>query len=60
MNSKIGVQCVMLVGINETITMRRLRVTPTKRAKKCKGKRGRMSLMITTVKALNREKFPLL
>jgi hypothetical protein len=60
MNSKIGVQGVMLVGINETITMRRLRVTPTKRAKKCEGKRGRMSLVITTVKALNREKFPLL
>jgi hypothetical protein len=36
MNSKIGVQGVMLVGTNETITVRRLRMTPTKRAKKAR------------------------
>jgi hypothetical protein len=30
MNSKIGVPHAMLVDTNETITMRRLRMTPTK------------------------------
>jgi hypothetical protein len=35
-NSKIGVQGAILVGTNETITTRRLRMTPTKR-KKCEG-----------------------
>jgi hypothetical protein len=50
----------MPIGRNETITVRRLRMTPTKRAKKGEGKRGRMSLLITTLKALKREKFPLL
>jgi hypothetical protein len=60
MNSKIGVQGVMLVGTNEMITMRRLRITPTKRAKKGEGERGRMSLLIMTLKALKREKIPLL
>jgi hypothetical protein len=50
----------MLVGTNETVTMRRLRMTPTKRAKKGEGKRGRMLLLIRTLKALKREKFPLL
>jgi hypothetical protein len=59
-NSKIGVQDAMPIGRNETITVRRLRMTPTKRAKKGEGKRGRMSLLITTLKALKREKFPLL
>jgi hypothetical protein len=42
------------------ITVRRLRITPTKRAKKGEGERGRMSLPIRTLKALKREKFPLL
>jgi hypothetical protein len=28
----------MLVGTNETVTMRRLRMTPTKRAKKARAK----------------------
>jgi hypothetical protein len=41
-NSKIGVQGSMLVGTNETITVRRLRMTPTKRAKQGEGERGRM------------------
>jgi hypothetical protein len=50
----------MLVGTNEMITVRRLRMTPTKRAKKGKDKRGRMPLPIRTLKALKREKFPLL
>jgi hypothetical protein len=36
MNSKIGVQGAMLVGTNEMITVRRLMMTPTKRAKKGK------------------------
>jgi hypothetical protein len=45
----------MLVNTDETITMRRLRMTPTKRAKKGEGERGRMSLLITTLKALKRE-----
>jgi hypothetical protein len=53
MNSKIGVQGAMLVGTNEMITVRRLMMTPTKRAKK----KARMSLLITTLKALKREKF---
>jgi hypothetical protein len=49
----------MLVGTNKTITVRRLRMTPTKRANKDEGERGRMSLWIRTLKALKREKFPL-
>jgi hypothetical protein len=59
-NSKIGVQGAMLVGTNEKITVRRLRMCPTKRAKKGKDERGRMPLLIKTLKALKREKFPLL
>jgi hypothetical protein len=59
-DSKIGVQGAMLVGTNEMITMRRLRMTLTKRAKKGEGERGRMSLSIRTLKALKREKFLLL
>jgi hypothetical protein len=58
-NSKIGVQGAMLVGTNETITTMRLRMTTTKR-KKGEGERGRMSLLITTLKDLKREKFSLL
>jgi hypothetical protein len=50
----------MLVGTNETIIVRRFRMTPTKRARKGKGNRGRMSLLIRTLKALKREKFLLL
>jgi hypothetical protein len=34
MNLKIGVQGAMLVGINEMITVRRLRITPTKSGKR--------------------------
>jgi hypothetical protein len=34
MNSKIGVQGAMLVNTNEMVIVRRLRMTPTKRAKK--------------------------
>jgi hypothetical protein len=60
MNSKICLQGAMLVGTNEMIIVRRLRMTPTKRAKKVEGERGRMSLLIRTLKALKREKFPLL
>jgi hypothetical protein len=60
MNLKIGVQGAMLVGTNETVILRRLRMTPTKRAKKGKGERGRISLLIRTLKALKREKFLLL
>jgi hypothetical protein len=59
-NSKIGVQSAMLVGTNEMIIVRRLRMTPTKRAEKGEGERGRMSLLIMTLKALKREKLPLL
>jgi hypothetical protein len=60
MNLKIGVQGAMLVSTNETIIAGRLGMTPTKRAKKGEGKRGRISLLIRTLKALMREKFPLL
>jgi hypothetical protein len=59
-NSKIGVQGAMLVGTNKMITMRRLRMTLIKRPKKGKDERGRMSLLIRTLKDLKREKFPLL
>jgi hypothetical protein len=38
MNLKIGVQGAMLVGTNETVILRRLRMTPTKRAKKARVK----------------------
>jgi hypothetical protein len=38
MNSKIDFQGTMLVSINETIIVRRLRMTPTKRAKKVRAK----------------------
>jgi hypothetical protein len=58
MNLKIGVQRVMLVDTNEMIIVRRLRMTPTKRAIKGKDKRGRMPLLIRTLKGLKREKFP--
>jgi hypothetical protein len=37
------------------IIVRRLRMAPTKRAKKVEGERGRMSLLIMTLKALKRE-----
>jgi hypothetical protein len=57
MNSKIGVQHAILVDTNETITMRRLRMTPTKRTIKGKDKRGRVPLPIKTLKGLKREKF---
>jgi hypothetical protein len=60
MNSKIDVQGAMLVGTNKTIIVRRLRTIATKRAKKGEGERGRMSLLIRTLKVLKREKFPLL
>jgi hypothetical protein len=50
----------MLVSTNEIVTVRRLRMTLTKRAKKGEGERGRMSLLTRTLKALKREKFPLL
>jgi hypothetical protein len=59
-NSKIGVQGAMLVSTNEMITVRRLGMTTTKRAKKGRDERGRMSLPTRTLKALKREKFPLL
>jgi hypothetical protein len=59
-NSKIVVQGAMLIGANEMVTLRRLRMTPTKRAKKGEGERGRMSLLIMTLKSLKRERFPLL
>jgi hypothetical protein len=38
-NSKIGVQGAMLVSTIETIIARRLRMTPTKRAKKRRGRK---------------------
>jgi hypothetical protein len=38
MNSNIGVQCAMLVNTNETIIVRRLMMTPTKRAIKARMK----------------------
>jgi hypothetical protein len=60
MNSKISVQGAMLVGTNEMIIVRRLRMSPTKRATKCKDERGRMPLLIRTLMALKREKFQLL
>jgi hypothetical protein len=47
----------MLVDTNETITVRGLRMTPTKRAIKGKDERGRMPLSIRTLKGLKREKF---
>jgi hypothetical protein len=39
MNLKIGVQRAMLIDTNETITVRRLRLTPTKRTIKGKDER---------------------
>jgi hypothetical protein len=59
-NLKIGVQGAMLVGKNEMIIVRRLRMSLTERAKKGKDERGRMPPPIKTLKALKREKFPLL
>jgi hypothetical protein len=38
MNSKIGVQGTMLVDTNKMVRVRRLRMTPTKRAKKARVK----------------------
>jgi hypothetical protein len=56
-NSNICVQGAMLVGTNETITVRMLRMTPTKRAKKGNDERERMPLSTRTVKGLKRKKF---
>jgi hypothetical protein len=50
----------MLVNTTETIIVRRLRMTPIKGVKQGKYKRGRMPLLIRTLKGLKREKFPLL
>jgi hypothetical protein len=50
----------MLVDTNKMITVRTLRMSPTKREKKGKDERGRMSLLIKILKAPKREKFPLL
>jgi hypothetical protein len=52
LSSKIGVQCAILVDTNQTITMRRLRMIPTKSAIKGKNKRGRMLLPIRTLNGL--------
>jgi hypothetical protein len=49
MNSKIGVQHAMVVITNETIIVRMLRMTPTKRAIKGKDERGRMPPPIKTL-----------
>jgi hypothetical protein len=57
MNLKIGVQRGMLVDTKEMITVRRLRMIPTKRVIKGKDERRRMPLLIRTLKGLNREKF---
>jgi hypothetical protein len=38
MNSKVVVQGAMLLGTNEMITVRRLRITPIKSAKKARMK----------------------
>jgi hypothetical protein len=57
MNLKIGVQRAMLIDTNETITVRRLRLTPTKRTIKGKDERERIPLPISTLKGLKREKF---
>jgi hypothetical protein len=59
-NSNIGVQDAMLVGTNEMITVRRLRMIPIKRVKKGEGERQRMSLLIRTLNAPNREKISFL
>jgi hypothetical protein len=59
-NLKIDVQGAMLVSTTEMITVRRLMMSPTKRAKKGTDERGRMPLSIRTLKALGREKFLLL
>jgi hypothetical protein len=56
MNSKINIQCAMLVGTKRMITMRRLRMIPTKRAIKSKDERERMSLLFRTLKVLKRDK----
>jgi hypothetical protein len=55
MNSKVGVQGAMVVDTNKMITVRRLRITLTKSAKKGRDERGGMSLLIRTLKGL-REK----
>jgi hypothetical protein len=57
---KDSVQVAMLVGTSKMITVRRLMMTPTKIAKKGKDERGRMPLLIRTLKVLKREKFQLL
>jgi hypothetical protein len=60
MNLNIGIQSAMLVSTNKTMVVRRFRMTPTKRAKRGKDERRRMSLPIGTLKGLKREKFSLL
>jgi hypothetical protein len=57
MNSKIGVQHAILVNTNETITVRRLRMTSTKGAIKGKDERGQMPLLIRTFKGLREKSY---
>jgi hypothetical protein len=53
MNSKISVQCTMLIGTNETTTLRKIPIIIGG-----KDGRGRTALLqIKTVKGLKREKF---
>jgi hypothetical protein len=59
-NLKIDVQGAMLVSTNKMETVRRLGMTTIKKSKKGEGERGRMSLLIRTLKTLTREKFLLL
>jgi hypothetical protein len=59
-NSKIDVQGAMLVSTNKMETVRRLGMTTIKKSKKGEGERGRMSLLIRTLKTLIREMFLLL
>jgi hypothetical protein len=47
-------------GTNKTITVRRLRMTLTKRVEKGKDESGIISLLMRTLKCLKRGKFPLL
>jgi hypothetical protein len=59
-NSKIGVQGAMLVGTNKTIIVRRLRMSPTKRAKKRQRWKRKIATLDQDIEGSKERKVPAL
>jgi hypothetical protein len=60
MDSNIGVQGAMLIGTNEMITVRRLRMTPTKKEKKRQGPKRKNATLDQDIKGSKERKVPAL